>query len=286
MKRLLLIGNPVAHSMSPVMQNAALKAMRLNNEYSYETLEIPESGLREIVHAISIGEITGANVTAPYKTRVLQYLTRVESPAHMFGSVNTIFREGTSVIGCSTDSTGFLKALSEHGLKINKVRTLIIGAGGAARAVAFALAQSSASELIILNRTVDNARDLVATLKHHFRIKAEYGLLADYEQYLSQIDFLINCTPLGMKGAYERCSPIPAIPTTCDDLTVMDLVYNPRQTKLLEIAKEAGCKTIDGISMLVHQGAESLRIWTGESPPVAVMRNAVEASLRQGGPKI
>ncbi len=279
MKRLLLIGDPVGHSLSPIMQNAALKAMGLDDVYRYEAKRVSASGLEDIVRAISAGDPVGANVTVPYKSQIIRHLTQVEPQARAMQSVNTLFHDGNSVRGCSTDGIGLLRSLLEHGVEPSRVRPMILGAGGAARAVALALAESAVSRFIILNRTVDKAKNLLQTLKQHSQVTGTYGRLDEFEKYLPQVNLMINCTSLGMKGRYENDSPIPTIPPEYSHLTVMDLVYNPVQTPFLKMAEKTGCRTINGVSMLVHQGAESLRLWTGRQPPISVMRQAVETSL-------
>ncbi|MFX0045799.1 MAG: shikimate dehydrogenase [Candidatus Hermodarchaeota archaeon] len=281
MKLLAIVGYPLGHTMSPVMHNAALKEMRLESEFHYEQRPVRVRELSNLVSQIREGTLEGANITVPYKTVIMEYLSAVTDEGLAAGSVNTLYREGGKVIGHNTDVKGFEEALEERNVAVRGLRATILGAGGAARAVALALAEEGIERLAILNRTRSNALKLAESLGHNESLEVFIGPISTARNALEESDILINCTPIGMHGHSAEESPVDGVALP-RDLIVMDLVYNPLRTRLLKDAEESGCKTIDGTGMLVHQGAEALRIWTGKRAPVEVMRNAVLSALEVG----
>ncbi|MHA1577828.1 MAG: shikimate dehydrogenase [Candidatus Thorarchaeota archaeon] len=274
MKQLVVAGNPIDHSLSPIMHNAALETLELDWEYCYDRVLLQKADLRKFVESIESGLINGANITLPFKTSVIPYLSNITKEAEVVGAVNTIYRKDSDVIGSNTDVQGFLNVLHENDVDLEGSCVTIIGAGGVARAVAFALVSKDISILKILNRTKLNAEKLVTSIKQVSDVNLQSGSLTSFGNSEDEIDLLINCTSIGMVGQSIGKSPVDKN-LMSSNTVVMDLVYNPMRTKLLEDAVQIGCRVIDGVGMLLHQGALSFESWTGLKPPLNVMRKAL-----------
>ncbi|MFQ5834008.1 MAG: shikimate dehydrogenase [Candidatus Thorarchaeota archaeon] len=278
MKLLVVVGHPLGHSMSPVMHNASLAAMDLKHEYRYEARPLLKDELPALVESIRTGALEGANITIPYKTEVMTHLTTISEEGLAVGSVNTLYRNDDGVTGCNTDIEGFDEALREQDVDPRGLSATILGAGGAAKAVAFALAEAGVRRLDILNRTQVKAEELATAIERGRNIEIRVGALPTSKHELQESDLLVNCTPVGMRDHSINGTPLRGS-LLRKELVVMDLVYNPLRTRFLKEAEEAGCKTIDGSGMLVHQGAASLELWTGREPPIEIMRGAVLEAL-------
>jgi shikimate dehydrogenase len=267
-----LIGYPVEHSLSPAMHNSAFAALSLN--WCYVPLPVPPERLGEAVAGLRALGLAGVNVTVPHKEAVMSYLDEVTPAAQAIGAVNTIVvRKG--LIGHNTDWQGFLTALSEGGFDPQGKRAVVLGAGGAARAVVHALARAGA-QVTVLNRTLARAQALIQDFSPLF--PALPLTLQTLEEQTAGAHLLVNATPVGMwpqvdQSIWPEDLPFPG------HLTVFDLVYNPRQTKLLRQAEAVGAKVIGGLGMLVHQGAAAFELWTGEKAPVEVMYEATNKIL-------
>ena len=273
-----LIGDPVEHSLSPAMHNAAFKHLDL--DYVYLAFKVGKEELRDAVNGVKALKIHGLNVTKPLKVEITTLLDRLDESALNIGAVNTVLRVGDKLIGYNTDCIGALEALREAGVNLEGMKAVILGAGGAARAVAFAVAPK-VKELVILNRTVTKAESLSRDLKRRLGVDVRFGGLSEVEkeEELKDADLLINATSVGMKPN-ENLSPVS--PNLLKpDLTVFDLVYNPVETKLLKDAKKVGAKVVDGLSMLLFQGAAAFSIWTDRDPPLKVMREALKSALEE-----
>ena len=273
-----LIGDPVEHSLSPAMHNAAFKHLDL--DYVYLAFKVRREELRDAVNGVKALKIHGLNVTKPLKVEITTLLDRLDESALNIGAVNTVLRAGDKLIGYNTDCIGALEALREAGVNLEGMKAVILGAGGAARAVAFAVAPK-VRELVILNRTVTKAESLSRDLKRRLGVDVRFGGLSEVEkeEELKDADLLINATSVGMKPN-ENLSPVS--PNLLKpDLTVFDLVYNPVETKLLKDAKKVGAKVVDGLSMLLFQGAAAFSIWTDRDPPLKVMREALKSALEE-----
>lgn len=273
-----LIGYPVEHSLSPAMHNSAFAALSLN--WRYVPLPVLPERLGEAVAGLRAMSFVGANVTVPHKEAVMSYLDEVTPEAQAIGAVNTIVvREGRS-IGHNTDWRGFLTALSEDGFDPQGKRAVVLGAGGAARAVVYALAQAGA-QVTVLNRTPARAEDLVQDFSPLF---PSSSLLPTpltpqaLEERTAEAHLFVNTTPVGMWPEVDK-SIWPEDLAFPGHLTVFDLVYNPRQTKLLRQARAAGAKAVGGLGMLVHQGAVAFELWTGEKATVETMYEAANKTL-------
>lgn len=268
-KKFAVVGDPIEHSLSPIMHNAAFK--ELNLDYEYVALRIPKSSLNKEFSRLK--QFSGINVTIPHKQEIISLLDIMSETARMVGAVNCVaFEEGKSV-GYNTDMTGAIEALCAHTGPINGKKIMILGAGGAARAIAYGCALEAA-EVGVYNRTCSKAEDLVSDLNQEFGGGNKVYELKD----VKKAEILINATSAGM---HPNTNEIPIDSKLLHKkLTVMDIVYTPLETKLLKEAKKVGAHTVDGVEMFVNQGAESLRIWLGTEAPREVMREAVLGKLK------
>ncbi len=263
-----MIGFPLEHSLSPVMQEAALRAAGL--EGSYRLLETPPAFLRARLQEVRRA-YTGVNVTIPHKEAVLPYLDGLSPEAQAIGAVNTIVREGDRLIGHNTDAPGFISGLDEAGFAYRGRRALVLGAGGAARAIAYALKEEGA-QVALYNRTPERAEVLCRSLGVHW---VTDGLL---ETAVRGADLLINATSVGLKDPSSSPLPPGLLPRSG---VVVDIVYNPPITRLLQEAQQAGLPTLGGLPMLVWQGALAFELWTGCRADVQAMYAAARAQLAQ-----
>jgi shikimate dehydrogenase len=270
-----VIGWPVAHSMSPAMHNAAFAALDL--DWCYVALPVEPERVGEAVRGLPALGFAGANVTVPHKQTVMAYLDRVSPAAQAIGAVNTIAIRAGRLLGDNTDWLGFLVSLREEGVEPASRRCAVLGAGGAARAVVYALASVGAT-VAVYNRTATRAESLVGDLAASLPGAAlRTRPLAALGEIGAEAELLVNTTSVGM-WPETGASPWPAALPLSPHLTVCDLVYNPPQTLLLAQAQAAGARAIGGLGMLVQQGAAAFEIWTGCRPPAEVMR---QAALRQ-----
>ena len=274
-----LIGNPVAHSLSPILQNSAFN--HLNLDYVYVAFRINKDQLKNTMEAIRLMDIHGLNVTMPHKETVVKYLDEIKGN---LGTVNTVLNINGNLIGYSTDGEGALKALRYNNIDPRDKKILILGAGGASRAVVHNLINYS-GEIVILNRTVNRARKLALEIYESAKIMPKVRHLSELnlKTEINEADILINATSIGMHPNDET-SPIKKKYLN-SDIVVFDLVYSPIETKLLKDAKSLGAVTVDGLSMLVHQGAASFEIWTGKKAPIEIMMKAALRDIRRRGSK-
>lgn len=273
-----VIGDPINHSLSPIIQNAAFEAVNIN--FVFLAYKVKTSGLEDAVNGARALNIRGLNVTMPHKTRIIDFLDRIDLSAQIIKSVNTVLNKENLLFGFNTDGVGALRALKENGVEPKGRKVLLLGAGGAARAVAYTLAKE-ADELVVLNRTVKSSHNLAKLLEKTVGKKVVAGSLSisDIQRNLQDSDILINATSVGMKPKPQE-SPVP-IKLLRRDLSVMDIVYNPIETRLIKDAKSMGAVVIGGIEMLIYQGAASFEIWTGKSAPIQVMKKAALSHLRK-----
>jgi len=273
-----VIGDPIEHSLSPIMHNAAFEARKL--DFVFLAFRVKSTEVGNAVAGMRALNIRGLNVTMPHKSSVINHLDRVDLSAQIVNSVNTILNEENLLFGFNTDGVGALKALRENGVEPKGRKVLLLGAGGAARAIAYTLAKE-ADELAVLNRTVKQARELAKLLEKSLNKKVIAGSLSpgDIQRNIEDSDILVNATSVGMKPKPDE-SPV-ATKALRSNLAVMDIVYNPMETKLAKDAKAAGAQVISGVEMLIYQGAASFEIWTGKSAPVEVMREAALNHLQK-----
>ena len=292
-----LIGWPVEHSLSPAMQNAAFEALGLN--YRYVPLPVPPGQVDVAVGGLAALGFSGANVTVPHKEAVLRALTRpghpeaVAADAEALGAVNTlVVHRGTAehpiITGHNTDAAGFVGSLEAAGTSLKTISAVVVGAGGAARAVIFGLIRAGTRAITILNRRPERAERIVADLKGadvaDTRLRAAALEAGRLVEICRTADLLVNATPVGM-WPHGEGTIWPAEVPIPSQLTVFDLVYNPPTTRLLQQARASGARAVDGLDMLVRQGALAFEIWTGEDAPVPVMRRACQRALAHGSPQ-
>ena len=274
-----LIGDPVAHSISPEMHNAAFRALGLG--YVYLPFRVKPVDLEKAIDAIRALNIRGLNITIPHKVNVMRYLDELEPLAEKIGAVNTVVNNNGKLKGYNTDAAGFIQALTAAGVQPLKRKVALLGAGGAARAIAFVLAENGA-ELSILNRKqeLDWAEKLAAGVNkaYHNSFRAMEMNEKNIKKVLGKADILVNATSVGMLPNVDE-TPVSA-DLLRPALLVYDVVYNPIETKLLKEAKLAGAGTIGGLDMLVGQGAIAFELWMGEKAPVEVMKIAAVEALR------
>jgi shikimate dehydrogenase len=278
-----LIGYPLSHSLSPKLHSAAFQGLKLDGEYClYEVPPESADELAALAGRVRAGKLTGLNVTIPHKQAIIPLLDDLTVPARSIGAVNTIYCEDGCLIGHNTDAPGFLSDLRRWlPGEIDAKNALVLGAGGAARAVVYALL-SDGWEVSLAVRRADLGQAAVLTesfqrLEAPGSIKQTVLLEAEsLETILGEIRLLVNTTPLGMFPEVEQ-TPWPEGLPFPDAELVYDVVYNPRQTRLLRQAAAAGLRTASGIGMLVEQAALSFEIWTGQVAPHASLLAAVEA---------
>ncbi|WP_236908698.1 shikimate dehydrogenase [Clostridium sp. Cult3] len=253
-----LIGHPVSKSLSPVIHNSFFELIDKN--CLYLVFDVEEGNLKTIIDGIKVLNIKGFNVTLPYKINIIDYLDEISDEAKLIGAVNTVKNERGKLIGYNTDGMGFIRSLHMMDLDIKNKNMLILGAGGAANAIATTLALNGAKKIYINNRSIESAKRLAEKIKYQFpNTLVEYGGVDLIGVKKEKIYMIINCTSAGM---YPNVDDIPIIlDGFSDDLIVYDLIYKPRNTKLLKVAQDKGYRTINGLYMLINQGLYSQKIW-------------------------
>lgn len=279
-----LIGYPLGHTISPAFQQAAFDYYSL--PVTYEAWETPIERVAATLDRVRRLDCLGINITIPHKQAVIPLIESVDDWAREIGAVNTVVSRSGRLSGHNTDAAGFLRALRERGsFEVAEKRAVLVGAGGVARAVALALAREGSANLVIANRSVDRADEL-ASAARAAGLSVEVLSIADVAALraaLASADLLVNATSVGMRHATPG-SPVPA---EClhAGLFVFDLIYNPGETVLLRDAALIGARVMNGLSMLVYQGAAAFELWTGRLAPVGLMMaRAEEALARQQGP--
>jgi shikimate dehydrogenase len=276
---IVLLGHPVSHSISPAMQQAALDALGVDARY--EAWDVPPAELPHAVERLRAAEVLGANVTVPHKVEMLRRADRVDALAERVGAVNTIVRRDGRLHGTNTDVAGVQRALADAEVEVAGLEVVLIGAGGAARAVVAAMRAEGAALVTVANRTPANVEPLVSVGGEQLAVRI-CPLDPASEQLraaLRRARLVIHSTSLGMRhGPDELATPVPAELFVAGQ-AALDLVYTPERTPFLQAAQAAGARPIGGLGMLVHQGAESFRLWTGLEPPLEVMFAAARRAL-------
>ena len=277
-----VIGDPIEHTMSPIMHNAAFEKLGL--DYLYVPFRVRRDELGEAILGMKALNIRGLNVTIPHKVAVIPFLDELDPLAEKIGAVNTIVNDDGGLKGYNTDAGGFMQALLEKRIEPEGKRVVVLGAGGASRAISFILMERGA-DLVILNRLLelDWAEELAARISHSFKKEVEALELSEgnLTTALGKADILVNATSVGMTDIDE--TPVPSRLLT-PGLIVFDVIYNPVKTRLLAEAEEVGAETISGLDMLVWQGALAFEMWTGQKAPVALMKE-VTIEVLQGHEK-
>jgi shikimate dehydrogenase len=269
-----VIGSPIRHSLSPVIFNAAFGAAGL--DWAYLAFDVPEGAAGLAMGGMRALGLEGLSVTMPHKAAVIDALDGLSDDAEALGAVNCITRRGALLHGDNTDGPGFIDALQiDEGIAVSGSRCAVVGAGGAGRAVARALARAGAASIVIVNRSPDPAARAAALVGDVARVGSTNDLEA--------AELVVNATPLGMGVVVTTTGEPEPLPVDVDRLgagqVVIDLVYHPAVTPFLAAARERGLRTVNGLGMLIHQAAHAFRLWTGEDPPLEAMSAAAVASL-------
>jgi shikimate dehydrogenase len=265
LKIFALFGNPVGHSLSPLMHNAAYKEMKINAAY----VPFCVHNLEDAVKGIRGMNISGVSVTIPFKSEMLRYVDELDESSSRIGAVNTVVNQEGRLRGHNTDWIGFVKDMKEF-MPIRGKTFGVLGAGGAARAIIFGI-MSEGGNPVVLNRTAEKGRSLAKELVCPFLPWQEIGDL--------KAACLVNTTPVGMAPYQEASLLEPRVLRNFSN--IVDIIYNPLETKLLKDARNAGCRTKSGLGMFVHQGAEQIRLWTGIEPPLESMKRVVRDRLEE-----
>lgn len=274
-----LMAYPIRHSSSPAMHNAAFAKLGL--DYAYLAFEVDNDSLEGAVQGIRSLKLVGSNVSMPNKTVVHKYLDKLSPAAEMCGAVNTIVNEDGVLTGHITDCTGYMMSLKDNGVDVIGKKMTIVGAGGAATAIEIQAALDGVAEISIFNRKDEfwaNAEETVRKINEKTNCKAQLFDLADLDKLKEEIAnsyIFTNATGMGMKPL-EGKTYIPDKSFLRPDLIVSDVVYYPRETELLRMAKEVGCKTMNGLGMMLFQGAAAFKMWTGEDMPIEYMKEKLD----------
>ena len=281
MKQVGLVGYPVSHSLSPIMQQAAFDVLHL--EARYVLWETPQDQLAEKIASLRSHAVLGANVTIPYKEKVVQLVDECDPFAARIGAINTIVNRAGRLFGYNTDAPGFIKALTEYDaypFHCAGKKVVILGTGGAARAVAVGLIERGVGQVVLLGRTESHLQNMLRRLsilcvKNHSTTHIK-GALFDYPEvteFLLHADLVVNATPIGLNVNDSRILiDVNVLPITT---LVMDMIFNPPLTLLLSTARAHGCQVLNGLSMLLYQGALAFELWTGHPAPIQVMQKAL-----------
>lgn len=264
-----VVGCPVSHSMSPDMHNDAFHHLEINA--NYKPIHVEPSGLENAINMFRAVGLSGFNITIPHKVKVMKYLDGIDELAKEIGAVNTVILQDDKFIGYNTDGLGFLKGIQEEFGILNNKRILLIGAGGASRAIYFTFAKETNCSVDITNRTIEKAEQLKQNCKYN--IETNILTLTDAEQSLEKYDMIVNTTQVGMSPEVDD---IPIILSNLkQDVIVVDIIYNPLETKFLKNAREQGARIQNGVSMLANQGALAFEIWTGQIPDAKRMEKII-----------
>ncbi len=272
-----LIGDPVAHSLSPVMHNTAFQSLSLN--YAYIPFKVNSEALGKAINGMRALHIRGLNVTIPHKVAVIPLLDKLDHQAMMIGAVNTVVNDNGILTGYNTDAGGFLQSLTENNIEITGKKVLILGAGGAARSISFALMEKNV-QISLLNRSIEKANVVADLLNTRFGKKVEVSELNEdnLQRDLHNCDLVVNTTSAGMHPNSNE-TPIPAH-LLKKTLIIYDIIYSPIITRLMRDAGMQGARVVGGVDMLVWQGAQAFEKWTGRSAPVKIMKKVIMKQLK------
>ncbi len=272
-----VLGRPVAENPTGVMQEAAFAAAGLN--WRYLNIEVPPERLADAMIGVRAFGMRGINLTIPHKVAVMQHLDEIAPDARVIGAVNTVRRDGERLIGENTDGKGFLRGVRQDaGVDPAGARVVILGAGGAARAVATELALAGAAQITVINRTLERGEGMVADLRAKTPAAVRFEVWRGVYRVPADTDILVQATSIGLYPDVEGMPPVD-LSAAPAHMLVSDVVFNPPETRLLAAARACGLPTLDGLSMLVYQGAIGFEMWTGEKAPEAVMKRALAEAL-------
>ena len=277
---LAVIGAPIGHSLSPIIQNAALHAAGL--DYVYTALPVRADALASAVRGLRDAGIAGFNVTIPFKTEIIPLLDALSEDARRIQAVNTVVIEDGRLVGYNTDVAGFLAGFAERGIALTGKKAVLIGAGGAARAALWGLLRSGVSSVAIGVRSVEKGAALAADFTTDGDVRAVSFDDAAWIAACSDADIVVQTTPLGMTPHTEEMPPVDAAVIN-PSAVVYDLIYTPAETRFLREARAQGCETINGETMLVAQGAEAFHLWAGVRPDMELMKRTLREELSRRG---
>lgn len=276
-----IIGHKISHALSPAMHTAAFK--KLNLEYDYGVMDVNPEMLPNLIASLRTLNFRGANVTIPYKEKVIPLIDEVSEEAKMIGAVNTIVNNNGRLVGYNTDAYGILISLTPYAEAIKNNNVVIFGAGGASRATVYAVSKFfSPKRLIIVNRTLENAKNIAEEFTPKFRLTKFFPINDDeiISREINVAALLINTTSVGMKPLVNM-HPLPPNAVIPKDQIVFDIIYNPMETTLLKLARAAGAKTIGGVEMLLGQGAKAFELFTHSEFPINIARDVIVKELAQ-----
>lgn len=273
--RLGIFGWPVAHSKSPRMHESAARALGI--ALRYEPFEVAPDELAAAIRRAHEAGIDGYNLTVPHKEAILTLIDEIAPAARAIGAVNTVVREDGRYVGHNTDAPGLVRSLEEAGVQVEGARVVVVGAGGAARAAVVGLSDAGADEIAVLSRRPEQSEALCSSLAAHVECNLDAAPLSEASGYFDTATLLVQATSATLEsnpGAIDFAAslPIDALP---GEAAVVDMVYKPLETAVLARARQRGLTTVDGLGMLLHQGAIAFEMWTGYQPPLEVMRSAL-----------
>lgn len=273
-----VIGNPLSHSISPELHNTLSSYLGINAVYV--PLKVDDGKLEDAINGLKALDFKGFNITIPYKSDIIKYIDKISTEASLVGAVNTVRNIDNKLYGYNTDVSGFVTSFKEEaGTSFYKKKVAIIGAGGAARAIAVGVAYDGAKKITILNRTLSKAAQIADVIKNNISPYKEYPKYVEYYQLsdnicseiLRQADIIINTTSLGMYPDIDQM-PVEGLEEFLSDQIVYDVIYNPAKTRFLELAENRGCKAINGLGMLIYQGIKAYEIWMDMVIPGEIIR--------------
>ena len=273
-----LLGYPLRHSFSPILHNQTLKELAINGIYL--PLEIVPSDLRVAAEALRCFKFTGVNVTIPYKEDIISYLDALSPEAKDIGAVNVVkIGPGKRLTGYNTDGIGFIASLREKQIKIEGKRALILGAGGGARSVAISLSKAGLTYMEIFDIDIKKARQLAYQVTQVGQGKTSVRAIEQISENISlKTDLIVNCTPIGMFPDMQA-NPLSDAAFSSTDAVLYDLIYNPEETCFLAMGRKQGLITINGLSMFIHQAANTLSLLLNIEPPVEIMKRIMRDSF-------
>ena len=279
-----LFANPAKHSLSPIIHNSSFKKLGLN--YTYLSFEVENNNLENAINSLRALSMRGVNISMPYKSEVIKYLDFVDETANLIQSVNTIVNDNGYLKGYSSDGYGFIKSLEDENIFLNSKKATILGLGGASYSIILAMCFENIKEINIFSRSGKSFTIILDNIKNKYNKEILVHSLYDRELLKKSVlssDILINTTPVGMiKGANKDNLEYSLIEDKSffrEELIVYDCIYNPIETKLLRIAKECNCKTINGLGMLIHQGALSFNMWTNYDMPTDYIKDILKNNI-------
>ena len=271
------LGQPVAENPTGAMQEAAFAALGLN--WRYLTIEVPPARLRDAIAGVRAFGMRGINLTIPHKVAVMEYLDEIAPDAAIIGAVNTVRREGDRLIGENTDGKGFLRGLTTDArIDPKGKRAVVLGAGGASRAIVTELALAGVGDLLVLNRSVPRGEQMVADLAQKTKAPIRFEAWPSTWRVPDDVDLLVNATSIGLYPDGDAMPPVD-LSAARPGMLVSDAVFNPPETRLLAEARRRGLTVLDGLAMLVYKGVIGFQLWTGQDPPEAVMQQALRTAL-------